>query len=125
MPNTNRKELALAILTVAAGLANAYLWQGVIGVSEFHGAALISQAAIREPISSAVPAREQVEHMLEPWRAYLPYAAAATFLIAVKTLTIPLYWLVLPIFALTLRLLVAVGLARQRTETIQAERITL
>lgn len=69
--------------------------------------------------------RAQVEHMLEPWRAYLPYAAAATFLIAVKTMTIPLYWLVLPIFALTLRLLVAVGLARQSTETIEVTKVIL
>lgn len=44
--STNAKELALGILTVAAGIASAYLWLGVISAGEFKQASFYSLPVI-------------------------------------------------------------------------------
>lgn len=40
--NTNGKEIVLAALTIAAGIANAYLWKEALGAGEFKEAAFYS-----------------------------------------------------------------------------------
>ncbi len=68
---------------------------------------------------------EQISRALGPYRGYLPLAAAAAFFIAVKTLTIPIYWITLILVFGVVELLIALGVLKRETLVLEAERITL
>ncbi len=67
----------------------------------------------------------QIAKFLGPYQSYLPIIAAAGFFVAVKALTLPVYWITLILVFGVVKLLVATGLLKQRTETIQVTKFTL
>ena len=67
----------------------------------------------------------QVAKFLGPYQRYLPFLAAAGFFLAIKTFTLPVYWITLILFALMIKLLVAVGFLTEKTKTVEVTRIEL
>ncbi len=67
----------------------------------------------------------QVAKFLGPWRQYMPFLAAAGFFIAIKTFTLPVYWLALILMAGVVKLLLAIGVIKAETETVQVTKLTL
>lgn len=70
-------------------------------------------------------ANVQVEKLLGSYKQYTPFIAAAGFFLAVKTLTIPIYWVTLLLVFIVVRLLEMLGILKKEVETIQVERLTL
>lgn len=67
----------------------------------------------------------QLERIVAPYRQYLPFAAAAAFFLAVKTLTLPVYWASLILVWAVVKLLLAAGILKKDILTVQVEKITL
>ena len=67
----------------------------------------------------------QVAKLLGPYHGYLPAIAAVGFFIAVKAITMPVYWITLLLVWLVVKCLVAAGILRQKTETVEVTRIGL
>lgn len=70
-------------------------------------------------------ANAQIEKFVGPYRSYLPFLAAFGFFLAVKTFTLPVYWITLILVFAVVKLLVKAGVLRQRTDTVQVTRIVL
>ncbi len=69
-------------------------------------------------------ANAQIEEFSGPFRDYLPFLAAFGFFVAVKTFTLPVYWVTLILVGLVVKLLLTTGFLNQRTETIQVTKLT-
>lgn len=67
----------------------------------------------------------QINRLLAPYAQYVPFIAAAGFFVAVKTLTLPVYWFTLILVWGVVRLLVAANVLVEKTETVQVKRIEL
>lgn len=67
----------------------------------------------------------QVAKLAGPYEKYLPLLAAVGFFLAVKALTLPVYWLVLILLFLVVKLLLSLGLLSERVETTQVQRLSL
>lgn len=67
----------------------------------------------------------QIEKLLGPFRAYLPFIAAFGFFVTVKALTWPLYWTALLLLWAVVQLLMRAEVLHQRNETVQVTRIEL
>jgi len=67
----------------------------------------------------------QFEKFLGPYRRYLPLISAVGFFIAVKALTLPLYWLTTILVFIVIRLLAMAGFLERVKETVEVERLKL
>ena len=67
----------------------------------------------------------QIERFVGPYRDYLPFIAALGFFIAVKAVTLPLYWATLLLIFLVVKLLTSAGVLRKTTTTVSVERLQL
>ncbi len=143
MLSASRKELTLILLTVAAGVLNAYFWKDALLTGGFQRAAfyslpvlalflfaiLFSLAAtfIRTQalrVGSAVVS-VVAGFVFVPFHPYLPFLAAFGFFVAVKAFTLPVYWVTLILFGLVVKSLLAVGLLTEKTEKIEVTRVIL
>ncbi len=70
-------------------------------------------------------ANTQIEKLAGPYRAYLPFLAAAGFFIAIKMLTLPVYWISLILLFAMVKLMLKAGLLTEKVETIEVVRIML
>lgn len=70
-------------------------------------------------------ANAQIEKLAGPYRAYLPFIAAAGFFIAIKALTVPVYWVSLILLFAVVKLLLKIGVLEEKIENIQVVRVTL
>lgn len=70
-------------------------------------------------------ANAQVEKFAGPYREYLPLLAAFGFFLAVKTFTLPMYWIALILFAGIVKLLLAVRILKKEAAIITIEKIKL
>ncbi len=68
---------------------------------------------------------QRLETLLGPYKVFLPYAAAVTFFFALKTLTIPLYYLALLTTFASVKLMLTLGILSRRGEQLMVERIAL
>lgn len=67
----------------------------------------------------------QLAKFIGPYKQYFPFLAAAGFFVAVKTLTLPVYWITLLLTTLVIQFLKSAGLLHERVETVQIQRLTL
>lgn len=70
-------------------------------------------------------ANAQAAKLLGPFQKYIPIIAAVGFFLAIKTLTLPIYWLTLILVFLVVKLMVVIGILRENAETIQVKRLEL
>lgn len=68
---------------------------------------------------------DKAAEFAKPYQRYLPFAAAFGVFVTVKTLTLPIYWLILLIMFFVVKLLIALGFIKEQTETIQTTRLVL
>ena len=67
----------------------------------------------------------QLERFVGPYRDYLPFIAALGFFIAVKAVTLPVYWATLLLIFAVVKLLTSAGVLKKTTTTMQVERLEL
>lgn len=67
----------------------------------------------------------EIEKLLGPYRIYLPYASAFAFFLAFKTLTLPLYYVVMGINFLLLKILIGSKIIKKEKQTLEVEKLTL
>ncbi|MBI2640940.1 MAG: hypothetical protein HYW91_03615 [Candidatus Sungbacteria bacterium] len=67
----------------------------------------------------------KAEDLLGPYKNYLPYASAVAFFLALKALTIPLYYMALLSAFLLIKLLVFSRIVRSEKVSLEVERLTL
>lgn len=67
----------------------------------------------------------QLERFVGPYRDYLPFIAALGFFIAVKAVTLPIYWATLLLIFLVVKLLTNAGVLKKTSATISVERLEL
>jgi len=70
-------------------------------------------------------ANQKIEDFAGPYKQYLPYLTAFGFFLAVKVLTLPLYFITLGLLWLAVQLLLSLGVLKKETVTIQAEKVIL
>ncbi|MDO8560647.1 MAG: hypothetical protein Q7R91_00310 [bacterium] len=70
-------------------------------------------------------ANQKLEDFVGPYKQYLPYLTAFGFFLAVKALTLPLYFVTLILVWLAVRLLLAVKLLKKEIGMVQTEKVTL
>ncbi len=70
-------------------------------------------------------ANAQIERIAGPYQRYLPFLAAAGFFIAIKALTVPVYWISLILLFAVVKFLLKMGLLTEKVETIEVVRISL
>lgn len=68
---------------------------------------------------------ERMNDLLGPYRAYVPYASAVAFFLAFKTLSFFLYFLIIVIAFLLVRIMIVMGVLTHKKEQIEVERLTL
>lgn len=68
---------------------------------------------------------KEVGTFLGPYRQYIPLITAIGFFVAVKTLTLPIYWITLLIVFFVVKLLKALKILHIETGTIKVERLVL
>jgi len=66
-----------------------------------------------------------VEKLLGPYQKYLPFAAAAAFFLAFRTLSIPLYYAAIIITFLLIKFMLWSKILKREIEEMQVEKITL
>lgn len=66
-----------------------------------------------------------IEKLLGPYKRFLPFAAAAAFFFAFKTLTFFLYYLTLPLIFLFIQIMIWSGILRREKKDIAVEELTL
>lgn len=70
-------------------------------------------------------AQEYTARLAGPYQKYLPFAAAAAFFFAFKTLTLPLYYVTLFLTYILIKLLLYGNILKRESEKIEVERIKL
>lgn len=68
---------------------------------------------------------ERINDLLGPYRVYVPYASAVTFFLAFKTLSVFLYFVVIGVAFLLIRLMIMMEILTRKKEQIEVERLTL
>lgn len=68
---------------------------------------------------------ERMNDLLGPYRTYVPYASAVAFFLAFKTLSIFLYFIVMAVAFLLIKLMIIMGILTRRKEQIEIERLAL
>ncbi|MBI3273745.1 MAG: hypothetical protein HYZ69_01235 [Candidatus Colwellbacteria bacterium] len=91
--------------------------------SEQYGIALQGNERVADVFYAAITG--YIEKILGPYKRYLPFAAAAAFFFAFKTLTFFLYYLTLPLVFLLIRLMIASTLLKKEKQNIAVEKLTL
>lgn len=70
-------------------------------------------------------ANQKIEGFAGPYKQYLPYLTAFGFFLAIKVLTLPLYFVTLGLLWLTVQLLLFLKVLKKETVMIQVEKVTL
>lgn len=70
-------------------------------------------------------ANQKIEDFAGPYKQYLPYLTAFGFFLAVKVLTLPIYFITLGLLWLAVQLLLFLKILKKETVTIQVEKIAL
>lgn len=65
----------------------------------------------------------QIEKFIGPYHVYVPFIAAAGFFLAIKAFSWPVYWLTLLLISFVVKLLLATGVIRENTKTIEVKRL--
>lgn len=68
---------------------------------------------------------ERIKDLLGPYRTYIPLVSAAAFFLAFKTITFPLFFLVVLLAALLIKILTATRILTREKEQAEVERIRL
>lgn len=68
---------------------------------------------------------ERINDLLGPYRIYVPYASAITFFLAFKTLSLFLYFIVIGVAFLLVKLMILMEILTRKKEQIEIERLTL
>lgn len=68
---------------------------------------------------------ERISDLLGPYRIYVPYASAITFFLAFKTLSVFLYFMVIGVAFLLVKLMIIMDILARKKEQIEIERLTL
>lgn len=66
-------------------------------------------------------ASAQLARLTGPYERYLPVVAAVAFFIAIKTLTLPMYWITLSLVFLVVELLIAIGVLQRERVMVEGE----
>ncbi|MFY9462127.1 MAG: hypothetical protein WAP51_02910, partial [Candidatus Sungiibacteriota bacterium] len=70
-------------------------------------------------------ANQKIEDFAGPYKRYLPYLTAFGFFLAVKVLTLPLYFITLGLLWLAVQLLLFLRVLKKEIVTIQVEKVIL
>lgn len=125
------------ILTVAAAQSNGeiipaklppaaraeLLRQGRKALGDQLGVAIVGGEKSADVLYRA--ANAQADKFAGPYKRYLPVLSAFGFFLAVKTFTLPVYWVTLLLVFGAVRLLKAAGALSEETKTIQVRRLVL
>lgn len=84
---------------------------------------LLTERATADIFHNAV--KNNLEALLGPYRTYLPLAAAAALFFALKTLTIPLYYVSILIAFLLIRMMLWGNILKREVKEMKIERLTL
>lgn len=68
---------------------------------------------------------QQIEQFVGPYKEYIPYLSAFGFFLAIKVLTLPLYFITLGLVWIVVQFLLAAGAIKRETVSMQVERISL
>ena len=108
---------------LSAGERLELLRQGRAVLSEQFGIALTGNEKMGDILYRTT--NTQLERFAGPYREYLPFIAALGFFIAVKAVTLPVYWATLFLIFLVVKLLTSAGVLKKTTATMQVERLEL
>ncbi len=76
---------------------------------------------LTQQITSTV--KTQIDKLIEPYKPFVPYVLTALFFLSVRSLTFILTWMIIPLAAIVLKLLIALGIVRKEVVQIEAERV--
>ena len=111
------------ISKLPAGERDKLVREGRRTLSEQLGLPLTGREKSGEVLYKA--ANIQITKFAGPYEKYFPLIAAAGFFIAIKSITLPIYWITLLLVFFVVKLLIATKILKEETETIQVKRITL
>lgn len=129
-PNMTINELILDQAKVQPGFAaltasqrDELLRQGRAVLAEEFGITLTGNEKMGDILYRTTNA--QLERFVGPYRDYLPFIAALGFFIAVKAVTLPVYWATLLLIFAVVQLLTRAGVLKKTSATISVERLEL
>lgn len=88
-----------------------------------YGLTLKGNERVGEIFYETVSAR--IVDLFGPYRSYLPIASAVAFFLAIKTFTLPLYFLTILFAALLIKVLIFANIIVNKKEQIEVDRLTL